>query len=232
MWSLLSGIDDSVAVASEAPGDFAFIVAGSVLGEWAASLMMVLVVISLLASMIALHQALARYTVALGRDRLLPAGLAKISGRMKSPANASLTQVIFVLIVIGAFALAGADPLMTLVTSLGGVATVGTIALWILASISIAVYFRKTHDGRIWQTLIAPLVSALAFALLWILAVANYNFVTGVDNAFVNALWIAVPAVAIIGAVYVAIIRKARPATYEQIGALTDEELEMDLASS
>lgn len=230
MWSLLSGMDDAVAVASEAPGDFAFIVASVVLGDWAGGLLFVLVVISLFASMIALHQALARYTVALGRDHLLPQGLARISGRMKSPANASLAQVIIVLVVVAAFALANADPLLTLVTSLGGVATVGTMGLWVLASISIIVYFRQSKDRRFWSTLIAPLISAIAFAVLWILAVANYSFVTGVADPVINALWISVPAVAIIGVIFVAIIKKARPAVYDEIGALTDAELDADLS--
>ncbi len=230
MWSLLSGIDDAVAVATEAPGDFAFIVAGSVLGEWASTLMMVLVVISLFASMIALNQALSRYTVALSRDRLLPASLAKIDQKMKAPANASMAQVLLVVAVVLAFAISGADPLMTLVTSLGGVATLGTITLWVLASISIVVYFRKMQDKRIWQTLIAPLVSAAAFFVLLVLAVSNYSYVTGVENPFINALWVLVPAVAVIGLIYVSILRKTKPDTFDQIGTITDEELDANLS--
>jgi len=218
MWCLVSAIDDPVAVASESPGDFVFIVATVILGEWAGTALLVLIVLSLFASMVALHQSLSRYIFALARERLLPAALSRVNERNQAPGRASISQVLFTVLVIAAYAIAQADPLLTLVTSLGGVATVGTLTLWVLASVSIIVFFRRRSDGDVLRTLVAPAVAALTMGVLLVLTVLRYPLVTGVDVGLINVLWLVIPLGAVAGYFYVTCLRARRPATFAALG--------------
>lgn len=225
MWCLVSAFDDPVAVASEAPGDYVFAVAVVTVGEWAGNALLVLIVLSLFASLVALHQSLSRYAFALARDSMLPKALSVVNRRNQAPGRASATQVIFVMIIIAIYAILQADPLLTLVTSLGGVATVGTLTLWVLASLSIIVYFRRKESGGVMQTLVAPLVAVVSLGTLLVLTVANYALVTGVDITIINLLWVAVPLVAGIGVLQVLWLRSHRRATYDQLGLRSEADL-------
>ena len=64
---------------------------------------------SLFAAFLALHNMATRYLFALGRARLLPSVLGRTS-RRGAPYVASATQVAFNAIVVGIFAIGGADP--------------------------------------------------------------------------------------------------------------------------
>jgi hypothetical protein len=72
--------------------------------------------------------------------------------------------------------------------------------LYVAASVAVAVSLRQSaSENRLWVTTIAPVVSAIALTGILVLALVNYDFLTGSDNAVVNALWIVVPIAALIG---------------------------------
>ena len=58
----------------------------------------------------------------------------------------------------------GADPELTLLTRCGGVSVLALMLLYLLTSVTVIVFFRRTRlDERIWHTMLAP---PLAIALL------------------------------------------------------------------
>src|SRR3954463_9189504 len=67
---------------------------------------------SLFAALLSFHNAVSRYTFALGRERVLPAVFGRVNPRTGSPWIASLTQTILALAVVLVFAIAGADPVL------------------------------------------------------------------------------------------------------------------------
>src|SRR3712207_8618324 len=72
--------------------------------------MHLLVVSSVYASQIALHNAINRYAFALSRDGVLPRWVGTVHPRFGSPYRAGLLQTALAVVVIAVFAVAGADP--------------------------------------------------------------------------------------------------------------------------
>jgi amino acid transporter len=73
------------------------------------------------------------------------------------------------------FAVAGADPVVTLLTWGGGVAVLSLLVLYILTSLSVVTFFRRTRlDTRPWHTLIAPSLSVLLLIGVMVMAIANF----------------------------------------------------------
>ena len=64
--------------------------------------MYVLIMTSVLASQIAFHNAINRYTFNLARDGLLPARLAHTHPRFGSPSTAGTAQTLLAVVVVGA----------------------------------------------------------------------------------------------------------------------------------
>ena len=90
--------------------------------------MYVLIITSVLASQIAFHNAINRYTFNLARDGLLPARLAHTHPRFGSPSTAGTAQTVLAAVVVGAFAIAGADPYIDLLLKVNTPGVVGIIA--------------------------------------------------------------------------------------------------------
>lgn len=195
-WSLITvaGYAEAQETALADPGGFGFAMIGQVLGSSMAVTMNVLVITSLFASMTGLHQEIARYGLALGRDGLLPRALGKVHPASKAPTRASAAALGLAVVVCIIFIAAKADPLMTLATSLSGLTTIGTLILWTVASLAFVVYFRRHADLRWITTLVLPAISFVALGVLLYLSVTRYSTVTGVPIAWINNLqWLFVP---------------------------------------
>ena len=190
---------------------------GSVFG----SLMGVLLLTSVLASMLAVHNASSRYLFALGRERVLPGTLGRYHGRFLSPHTGSLTVTAVTTVVVGAFALGGLDPYLNLATSMIGLSTLGVVLLQVLAAISIVVYFRRRGERSYWRTLIFPAIGAVALAAAFVLAVVNFQILVSTRNRLIDGVpWLL--AVAIIGGLGTGLwLRRRRPAVYARIAQST-----------
>jgi amino acid transporter len=202
-------------------GDLVFSLAQQYLGTALTDVMMVLLLVSLFAAMLAFHNAATRYLYALGRAKVLPTVLAHTrSGG--APQVAGIAQATFAAVVAGLFALAGLDPITSLVPSMLGFGTLSVIVLQALAALSITVYFRRQHDPRLWSTFIAPGIGFLGLLAITLLAIVNFDIVAGSD-ALVIRLMPLLLVIAIIGGIgYAAYLRKAKPAVYD--GLATDLE--------
>jgi amino acid transporter len=202
-------------------GDLVFTLAQQYLGTAMTDIMMVLLLVSLFAAMLAFHNSATRYLYALGRAKVLPRVLAHTRAK-GAPHVAGTTQAVFAAMIAGLFALAGLDPITSLVPSMLGFGTLCVIALQALAALSIVVHFRRERDPRLWSTFIAPGIGFLGLLAITVLAIVNFDIVAGSD-ALVIRLMPLLLMVALLGGVgYAAYLRKAKPAVYD--GLTTDLE--------
>jgi amino acid transporter len=173
---------------------------------------------SAFAALLALHNVANRYFYAMGRDRLLPIGLATTHAKHKSPWVAGVLQSTLAVVCIGLTVAFHVDPYLGFLMWGSAIGLMGIIFLWSLCSIAILIYmYRHDHDDSIWSTLIAPLAALSALlATLW-LALANFSFLTGA-GALVNALLIGLTVLAFaFGAAKALRMRTAHPLHYSRL---------------
>lgn len=197
MWMLQVGWgDDATRAADGDPSNFLFDLNSRFVGGWSTDLMVWLVVTSIFAALLSVHGALSRYMFAMGREGLLPRRLGDAHPSMRSPHRASLMQSAITVVAMLVAVLLDADPLTVLVPWFVGVGSVGILLLYVFASVAVCRSLRKVQsEERIWVTTVAPLISAAAMSAVLVLAVANFEFLTGSERAVVNALWV-LPAIA------------------------------------
>jgi len=106
------------AVAAADPGRLLTGMGEQYLGELGRHALNLLVVTSLFAAALGFANNIARYLFAVARDGLIPAVLGKVHPQHGSPYVACIFLTCIFIVVIGAFALAGLDPLLNLATSL------------------------------------------------------------------------------------------------------------------
>lgn len=102
----------------------------------------------MIASLIAFHNAIARYVFALGRERALPAVFARTSRRSGAPVAGSLAQSGAALVVIVLWAVAGLDPVRQLFVAVGSFGGFGTLTLLVITSVAVIVFFAGGRASR------------------------------------------------------------------------------------
>lgn len=200
-WSIIAanGGDAAAALALEDPGNFTFNASASVLGEWSAHLMSWLLLTSLIALLMAIHNISSRYFMAFGREGVLPRALGRTHPRFKTPYLASVVQAAIVAAVVAVYALSGADPYLDLGNQTAGVGSLGVIALMAITSIAVIGFFWRRHDRNWWKHVIAPALAFCGLTAACYLILDNYELLTGSTSDLVNGLpWLLV-IVALIG---------------------------------
>ncbi|MCM4078293.1 APC family permease [Paractinoplanes hotanensis] len=200
--------------------DLFFNEAAVMLGQGAVTVGKVLLGTGTFAAMLAFHNAITRYTFALGREGVLPRlfGRTTIKG---APRNASLAQTGLALIVLIVFAVAGWDPLVQLFywgSTTGGL---GVLLLYTLTSIAVIAFFaRDAHGENMWQRRIAPLLATVVLLLVAYLAVDNLAGLYGVDPGTGPARVVPIALLLIFagGTVWGLILKRTQPEIYEGIG--------------
>jgi amino acid transporter len=161
------------------PAAVLFAVAEQYVGSWLATLMGWLVLSSLFAGLLAFQNSAARYFFAMGRARVLPSVLDRTNGR-GAPHVASILVSVISAAVIGTFAIRGLDPVLNLFYWFSGLAVVAIVLVEILVSIAVIAYFRRTdEDRRVWHTLIAPLLAAVALGAGLYLLISRFGLLAG-----------------------------------------------------
>ncbi len=227
-WAVVSAIGvaqtQGVALEHLAAGDLLFNLAVEYVGAPFLTIMLILLLVSLFAAMLAFHNSATRYLFALGRARVLPHVLAR-TGSTGAPVVAGLVQAGFAAFVAFLFMLSGDNPMVTLLPPMLGFGTLSIIVLQTLAALAIFVHFRRARSPRFWSTLIAPLVSFLLLGTIVVLAIGNFEIVAGSDALAVRILpWLLV-VTAIGGLGYGAYLKAKRPAVY---AALADDLEQVD----
>lgn len=222
VWTVIQafGAEEVLAAAAEDPGGLFFAAITTYVGPWAADLMHVFIVTSVIASLLAFHNAINRYVLALAEEGVLPGALGRIHPRHGSPYRAGLAQTALGAVIVLGFALAGADPYQQLLLWVNTPGMIGLMALMLLAAVAVPVYFRRVrHDEGPWRTLIAPVAAAVLLAVAICLVVSKVSLFTMASTAVNTVLVALVPAVFLAGLVLAQRLKTRRPEVYARFAA-------------
>ncbi|MDN5804067.1 MAG: APC family permease, partial [Microlunatus sp.] len=206
-WALSIGVGTSQIVprSQELGPDLVFVFLNERGTPLLADLANVLFMTSLLAALIAFHNAAARYFFSMGRAGVLPRWLATSGRHNHAPVAGSLSQSTLALVLIAVFAIFGATsehgplfPVVTMFTWLTNAGAFGLVFLLAVTSVAIVAYFRKDPRGysaftRLW----APALAGIGLAVIFVLILLNFDVMIGAEGP--SPLVIIMPAI-IIGA--------------------------------
>jgi amino acid transporter len=180
---------------------------------------------SLFAALLSFHNAVARYTFALGREGVLPRVFSRVQARTGAPFVASLTQTVLALAVVIVFALADADPVLKLFTWLTNLGALGVLLLMAVTSFAVVSYFRQRPDAEVsaWAGTIAPAIAGVALLVVLVLGVLNFNvLITSATDAPTDTMAIVLPVILFgagaLGLALGAWMKSGKPDTYARIG--------------
>jgi amino acid transporter len=217
-WVTIGAVGGDVQkLAAEQLANFYFNLGDQYVSKIATDVMKLLLVTSMFATTLAIHNVASRYIFALGRQSCLPAILGRTHPVHASPHAASVLITVITAIAVGICFLFGVDPFLGLGAVSIGLGTVGIIALQALTSLAVIAYFRRKGRSRWWTTIVAPLMSFVGLALAVSLAVKNFDLLTGSQNQIVILLPYSLIAAFLIGGVYAAWLKRNRPAIYAPV---------------
>jgi amino acid transporter len=226
MWCFVGGVgfDRVLPFAEEHPGDVYLLITEQFLGTAAKDAMQLLLITSLFAVVLSLHNVVVRYTYILGSYGAFPRFLSDIHPRNGSPHKASLVQTLCSFVVLAVVMAIGLDP-VTQIYAWGATAgTIGYMVLLALTCVGVLVFFAATKDGTSRGASVVAPVGALAGILfcIWI-AVDNLPTLVGGDNPYPVAFGIAltVAATFVVGVVMAIQIRARSPERYLKLDELT-----------
>lgn len=234
-WAMMIGTGPSqiIGASRDMGPELLFAFLGQNVGTMMADIAQVLFLTSLFASLLAFHNAVARYIFSLARENVLPQRLAFVNRRTHAPVAGSLTQSAVALVVVLVFAVAGTGselgplfPVLTLFTWLSNTAALGLVFLMALVSLSVWGYFRPNHHGHsLWTRFIAPVLSALALGVVCALIFVNFDVLIGSSGSSLLS-WI-LPAIALLpgaaGLWWGHCLKTKAPAVYDGIGHGSEE---------
>ncbi|MFF7261002.1 APC family permease [Streptomyces sp. NPDC008159] len=228
VWVIVQAFGDDKAVATAAgnPAEMFFTAMTQYVGGWATDLQRVLIVSSLLASLLAFHNAITRYGYALSLEGAAPARLGSIHPRHGSPWVSGVAQTALAALVTAVFAAIGVHPYNEFLLWVNTPGVVGILALQTLAACSVVVFFRRNPGaagaGRL-RTAAAPATAALLLAVITGLVCTRLNLFTGASPTVNWTLVALTPAVFATGVVLATRIRRRQPEVYAKL-ATTDVE--------
>lgn len=213
------GVSRAQALKTEDLGNLLFDLIRDQNGEVVYDLAAVLLCTSVLASLLAIHNAASRYLFALGREQVLPAVLGTYHPRHLSPHIGSVVVSAVSVVVVGAFGIAGADPYLVAASSLVGIGTLGIIALQAAASAAVIAFFWKRRDRELWRSVVAPGIGFLGLAGGFLLASLNFGTLTGTTLAVGDYLPLAVVAPVLGSLLTASHLRRRKPATWAAVAS-------------
>ncbi|MCI0914189.1 APC family permease [Pseudomonas putida] len=179
--------------------NFVFNVNTKYVGVWSTSLMQILAVTSLFAVLLSFHNALCRYLFSLSRSGFLFKKLSVVHSKHSTPHNASTALSAITLIIIVAFMVADADPINSLYMWMVALGTLGILVLQTMGSIAVIAYFKKTRQGHFWQGLVAPVLGGSGLFAVVLLAISNFQDLSGAKSGLASQLpWLVLVA-AVVG---------------------------------
>ncbi len=233
-WALTIGIGPSqvVAQSQEFGPDLMFVFLDKQGSTLLSDIANVLFITSLLAALIAFHNAAARYFFSLGRARVLPQWLASTGKKNHAPVAGSLTQSALALVLIIVFAIFGMGselgelfPVITMFTWLTNAGAFGLVFLLAVTSAAIIGFFRKDHRGyspfvRLW----APALATIGLGTVFVLVLLNFDVLIGAEGS--SVLVIVMPVIilgsGVVGLIWGEVLRRTRP---EIFNAMADTDI-------
>jgi amino acid transporter len=210
-WAMSLGAGPGrIAAQAQARGaELVFDLAGARLSPWTITLGRVMLLTGLLAAMLSLHQVIARYLFALGREQVLPGFLSRTGRRTLAPRAASLTQSLVAGAVI-AYLAATHSPPSSFAQRLAVCGGLGILTLLVATSLAALLHLNRVPgDENAWARFFAPVLSTVALSALSFLAFRDLS--TWIMPAVLGA-------VAGAGMLHGWSIRGTRPIVYAGIG--------------
>lgn len=222
-WALTIGVGPSqvVGLSQEFGPDLVFVFLDQQGSALLSDVANVLFITSLLAALIAFHNAAARYFFSLGRARVLPHWLASSGRNSQAPVAGSLSQSALALVLIIVFAIAGTGselgelfPVVTMFTWLTNAGAFGLVFLLAVTSVAIIAFFVKDPRGyssfvRLW----APALATLGLGTVFVLILLNFDVMIGAEGP--SPLVIIMPAIILgagaVGLIWGEVLRRIRP---------------------
>lgn len=229
-WALTVGVGPSqiVARSQELGPDLVFVFLDEQGSALLSDVANVLFITSLLAALIAFHNAAARYFFSLGRARVLPQFLAHTGKKNNAPVAGSLAQSSLALVLIIVFAIAGIGselgelfPVITMFTWLTNAAAFGLVFLLAVTSAAVIGFFWKDRRGyssfvRLW----APGLAGIGLITVFVVVLANFDVMIGAEGP--SLLVIVMPAIilgsGLAGLIWGEVLRRTRPDVFHAIG--------------
>ena len=228
VWIIIQayGPDQALGLAASDPAAMYFDAIENYVGGWASTLMELLIITSILASLLAFHNAITRYAFALSREHVLPRVLGTLHPVYKSPYVASAVQSLLAMVVIVGFALAGADPYLQLLLWVNSPGVVGIVVLQAMAAAAVLAFFWRDRRGHsVWRVRGAPAAALAMLTYATRLIVAKMDLLTAAGPA-VNTVLVAVTPVSLaIGLALGARLARRHPDLYARLGT-TDVDAE------
>lgn len=229
-WALAIGVGPSqiVAASRENGPDLVFVFLAQHGGTLLTDIAQVLFITSLLAALIAFHNAVARYFFSLGRESVLPRWLGAVGRRNHAPVAGSLTQSGLAVLLVTVFAVAGRNselgplfPVLTLFTWLTNAGAFGLIFLLAVTSAAVIGHFRRDPGGHsAWVRWIAPAISVAGLGAVFVLILVNFDVLIGAEGP--SPLAVVMPAVilatGLAGLVWGEHLRRRRPDVFARVG--------------
>jgi amino acid transporter len=149
---------------------------------------------SIVAATVAFHNTVSRYMFALGRERVLPAALARTTLRAGTPRTASLVQSGIGLTAIVGYATVGGDPLVHLFYWGGTSGGIGVLLLITVTAVAVPAFFARQPAATEtpWRRQVAPLIALTGLLVVTALAITHVDVLLGVEAG--HLLTWAVPA--------------------------------------
>jgi amino acid transporter len=218
--SVATGPDQFVARAHSDGAELIFNLVEPSVGRTLVDVGHVLFLTSLFAALLAFHHTVARYSFALGRERVLPRSFGRVVQRTGAPKLGSMAQSVVGLVVIVFYAAGGFDPMTTMFGRLTAWGGLGVLLLMTFTSFAIIGFFARNPRGEpVWRRLVAPLLAGLLLALLSAITIANFGrLLNEQDSALGWLLPAAYLFVAVVGIAWAVVLRLRRPAAFCRIG--------------
>ncbi|MDX6231403.1 MAG: hypothetical protein QOH68_354 [Nocardioidaceae bacterium] len=201
-WALVSAFGDRAAVteANADPGGMLLTAVDRYLGGVGTDIVLVLLVSSIFAAILAFHNVASRYVFALANSNAFPNRAGRSHPLHGSPYLASLAVSVFAGCLLAVFIAFDMDPLAEVFAWLVGLATLGILALMSLTCLSVIVFFRRSViDRNLWTTTVAPALAFVGLGLFLVLTIKNFTLLIGGSTGLAVSLEILLVAVFVLG---------------------------------
>lgn len=233
-WALavVVGADRVAAVAADPEAGLPFTVLDQWYGGGLSLLAGMLLITSVFVAMLSFHNVLARYIFGMAREGVLPSRLSRTGSSSQAegaPTGGSILQSASAFLVVGVFALTGADPIAVLFTWLSAAGAVGILLMLILISAGSIAFYRRgggSSEG-VMVTVVLPSLGVVAGAGILVIVVGNLSSLLGMagDSPLQAVIPAGVLATVLGGICWAVLLRTRRGRVLAKVGKGRPEPL-------
>jgi amino acid transporter len=206
--------------------------------HWLATIMQVLILTGSFACAMAFHNVAMRYFYAMGREGILPRALGRTHPVHKSPYIASITQTVFAVVIVLAWAIGAGfgKPFdvayVRIYTMMAVQGVVWILGIQAVCALAIAVYHRRhKYDDHVFVTVVCPIIAVAGQVFAIYLLFKNISVLAGTIG-YVDLIWPIAVVVVLLSLGYARWLKSHNRARYDLIGRMIDEGVTAEPATS